>query len=140
MATPMTLGEKKFNNLMKRYIDRAEFVLMPCPKLVEMVESGNVQGTELNAYLREKLSTYLDGGVGSIVLGCTHFPFVKEEIKKIVGDIAIIDGSVGTVKQLRRQLKKNNILNEGSKIGTVHIYNSLNNVKMDELSNKLLQI
>ena len=63
--------------------------------------------------------------VASIVLGCTHYPFIKNELVKIVGEkTIIIDGSIGTVNQLKRQLISNNLLNEKKTKGIVTIYNS----------------
>ncbi len=56
MATPMTLAEKKFNDLMAKYKDASEMVSLPCPGLVEYVEKGIVKGRELNNYLQKKLS------------------------------------------------------------------------------------
>ena len=138
MATPMTLAEKKFNRLINKYIGQAEFVSVPCPELVELVESGKLEGKEVSDYLKEKLNPYLKNDVGAIVLGCTHFPFVKKEIQLLAEDASIIDGSFGTVKQLKRKLGLNNMLNEHNNVGKVELYNSLENSEIIELSYKLL--
>lgn len=140
MATPMTLLEKKFSDLMNKYAEEAEIVSIPCPELVEFIESGIISGSELNAYLKEKLGLYLKQGVGAIVLGCTHYPFAKEEIKKIAEDVPIIDGSLGTVKQLKRELCRRKALNDRDMGGEVSIYNSLNSSEIIALSNMLLKL
>ncbi len=140
MATPMTLVEAKFNNLMKSYEDRAEIVPLPCAGLVELIENGIVEGDTVNSYLRNKLKPYLNGDISSAVLGCTHYPFIKNELSKVLPKGAeIIDGSLGTVKQLKRQLAKMNALNSQKNKGSVEIINSLNNEEIIRLSYRLLE-
>lgn len=138
MATQRTLADEKFNEHMKMYKDEADIVKMPCPKLVEFVESGIFGGEEVNAYLKEQLNPYLNSKIAAVVLGCTHFPFVKDEIKKIVKDVPVIDGGHGTANQLKNKLIEDNILTSSTKKGSVEILNSLKGNNMIEISKKLL--
>ncbi|MDD3223355.1 MAG: glutamate racemase [Clostridium sp.] len=138
MATQRTLADEKFNEHMKMYKDEADIVKMPCPKLVEFVESGTFGGGEVNEYLRDKLNPYLNSKIAAVVLGCTHFPFVKDEIKKIIKDVPIIDGGHGTASQLKNKLVEDNILRSCKKQGDVEILNSLKGNNMIEISKKLL--
>lgn len=140
MATPMTLAEKKFNDLMHKYEEKAEIVPLPCPGLVEFIEKGVIKGEELNSYLRDKLYPYIEKGVGAIVLGCTHYPFVKQEIKNIAENVPVIDGSAGTAKQLKRELSNNNILRGNNTARKVSIFNSLDSREIIDLSNRLLNL
>lgn len=140
MATPMTLSEKKFYNLMKKYEDVAEIVPMPCPGLVELIENGIFSGERINSYLKEKLSPYIEYGIAAIVLGCTHYPFVKKEIGIIAKNVPIIDGSRGTAKQLKKKLTLLHLLNSSGKMGYVELHNSLEGNKMLDISSKLLNI
>ena len=141
MATPMTIAETKFNNLMMKYKKIAEIETMPCAGLVEFIESGILEGEELNAYLRNKLGKLLEEEIAAIVLGCTHYPFIAKELASLVAkDTPIIDGSYGTSKQLKNLLIKNKLINDSSKNGTVEIYNSSNSKEIIELSYKLLEI
>ena len=79
--------------------------------------------------------------ISSIVLGCTHYPFVKDVIQDIVGEkVDIIDGSLGTVRELKRRLEENNIESESKKKGNLDIFNSLEDKKILELSKKLIEI
>lgn len=129
MATKVTLAEGKYNKLVNRLGEgrKEDIIPVPCPGLMEFVENGEVEGENLELYLREKLDVYKDEKISAIVLGCTHYPFVKETIKKVVGpNIDIIDGSLGTSKEMQRRLKEKNLLNEGQEKGTIEIYNSLN--------------
>lgn len=152
MATPMTLAEKKFSNLMKRYNKEVNMIPLPCAGLVELIESGIVEGEQIESYLKDKLKEFMHLDIASIVLGCTHYPFIKNELVKIVGEkTIIIDGSVGTVNQLKRQLSCNSLLNEKKTEGIVTIYssatsscsainsNSSKNSDMIDLSYRLLK-
>ena len=139
MATSMTLKEEKFNRLMSRYKDRASIIPVPCPGLVEFIESGKLDGKEVEEYLFEKMNTYNGGKIASIVLGCTHYPFIKDTLVKIIGkDITIIDGGLGTAKELRRRLREKNLLTESKENGTIEIINSSNKNEVIDLSYRLL--
>lgn len=146
MATPMTLAEKKFSNLMEQYKKEVNMISLPCAGLVELIENGIFEGNQIQSYLKDKLKEFSGIEIASIVLGCTHYPFIKDELSKIVGEkTIIIDGSVGTGNQLKRQLIKNNLINEKKTKGIVTIYNSAingcsdtNNCMVD-LSYKLLK-
>ncbi|BEP27685.1 glutamate racemase [Helicovermis profundi] len=112
LATEVTLREKKFNNLLKVYGTNRKIVKIPCPNLVEIVENGIVDG-KIAIREIEKCFEVIDiSKISTIVLGCTHFVFLKSTIKSIVGNaINIIDGNVGTVNNLKSILKSNRILN-----------------------------
>lgn len=140
MATPMTLKEVKFHKLLDRYRDMREIEPVPCGGLMEYVEQGILEGEELDAYLREKLEPFMDTKISSIVLGCTHYPFVRDSIKKVVGhEIAIIDGGEGTVREIKRRLKEKNLLSDRKEKGIISIYNSLEDQKIIDLSLKLIE-
>ncbi|MGL4730627.1 MAG: glutamate racemase [Clostridium sp.] len=141
MATPMTLAEKKFARLQKRYGEVAEVIPVPCKGLAELIEKGDMKSIDIHNYLNEKIEKVSDKEISAIVLGCTHYPFIKEKLQELVGEnVSIIDGSFGTAKQLERILIQNDIVNNQNSNGRVLIYNSLNNDSMIELSNKLLKI
>lgn len=140
MATPMTLAERKFNNLMNRYKNQAQMYPMPCPGLVELIEEGMVEGEEVEKYLKNKIEPLKEEGIAAIVLGCTHYPFIKKILSKLLNnEVPIIDGSIGTVKQLKRELIKNNLTNKKKEGGNVTVYNSLDNDEIIKLSYKLLE-
>lgn len=141
MATPMTIKEKKFNNLMNRFKDEAEIVPMPCAGLMEFVEAGKLESTELKDYLVDKYRDYNKEEIGAVVLGCTHYPFAKPVISEILGnDIPIIDGGMGTCKELRRRLGVADLLTDSKEKGKVELYNSLKEQRIIDICNKLLEI
>ena len=139
MATPMTIKQDKFKLLLDKYKDKAEIVPIPCAGLMEFIESGVLDGIELEYYLKEKLSDYSSENVSSVVLGCTHYPFVKDSISKILGkNVEVIDGGEGTAREIKRRLAEKNLLNTNTTKGKIEIYNSLGEDKIIDLSWKLL--
>ncbi len=140
MATTMTLSEKKFNNLMEKYKNEREIIKLPAPGLVEFIEGGILDGEDVINFLNEKLRPYLNSKISTIVLGCTHYPFVKKVIQSIVGeDVDIIDGSCGTVRELSRRLSEINLINDQKESGYVKIFNSSKDEKIIELCKMLLK-
>ena len=106
MATPRTLAEKKFENLVIKYKDKSKIIPVPCAGLMEFIEEGVLEGEELNKYLHERLNQFDLENVAAIVLGCTHYPFIKNELEKVIGKrIHILDGGYGTAKELKRRLE-----------------------------------
>lgn len=141
MATSMTLKEQKFHKLMKKYEDIAEIVPLPCPGLVEFIENGKLEGEEIETYLRDKLDIYINDKISSIVLGCTHYPFIKNSLYKILGnDVLIIDGGLGTAKELKRRLENKDLLNKRNNKGNIEIINTFNKKEIIDLSYELLEI
>lgn len=139
MATPMTLREEKFGQLMKKYEEQAEILPLPCPGLVEFVERGELDSPELESFLRELFADYLIHPVDCVVLGCTHYPFVRGMIQKVLGaDVLIFDGGAGTAKETRRRLKECDLLNLSQERGFVALQNSTGEKKMEELGRLLL--
>ena len=126
MATPMTLKQEKFQNLLAKYREQADIVPVQCDGLMEFVEHGDLDGQELDDYFAEKLSPVLTDDTESIVLGCTHYPFLRGAIRRIVGRRPeIIDGSIGIARQLERRLEEQGLLNPGDVSGKLEFQNSL---------------
>ena len=140
MATPLTLKEKKFNDLMARYSDDNTVIKMPCPELVNIVENDLLDDEEV---VEKQLKNYykdLDmSKINSVVLGCTHFVFYKEYMEKILNyNINIVDGNLGTTNHLKEILKEKDELRDENEKGSVTIYNSSDDERFIKLSEKLL--
>lgn len=125
LATPMTVAEEKFQRLWGLYRDSAEILPVACGGLMEFVERGELEGAALEGYLHEKLAPYLEKPVDAVVLGCTHYPFLRGSIRAVVGAQAeILDGSHGIAAQLRRRLEAEGLLNGQDRQGSVRFLNS----------------
>ena len=137
MATAVTLREEKLHHLLERF-PQATVEKIGAPGLVECVESGKADSAETEALLRNILGPYV-GKLDALVLGCTHYPFVKSIIGKILGEkTEILDGGAGTARQTKRCLEQAGLLNPG--LGSVTIENSKNATQMLELCQKLLEV
>lgn len=142
MATPMTIQQEKFHVLLDRYRDQAEIVPVSCGGLMEFVEQGNLDGKELDGYFEEHLAPYLTEDTETIVLGCTHYPFLKHHLRDYLGErkIDIIDGSLGTSRELKRRLAEKGLLREENRQGQIVIRNSAEKKELIDLSWQLLKM
>lgn len=141
MATPMTIKEVKFKRLMDKYKDRADIIPVPCPGLMEFIESGKLEGEEIEVYLNNRLNEYKDSNISSIVLGCTHYPFITNALINLFGDkVDIIDGGFGTATELKRRLQEQDLLNDSKEKGRIEIINSSNKDEIINLSFELLGV
>ncbi|WP_420806403.1 glutamate racemase [Ligilactobacillus hayakitensis] len=139
MATPLTLKQKKFKELKSKYSNEATIEPIPAPNLVEFVEKGDVNSKELKTYLSNLLSDYTN--VDSIVLGCTHFPFAINAIRKVMGeDVFIIDGGPGAAREARNILEQNDLLNPQNERGWIKFENSTGEYEKIDLSHKLFKM
>lgn len=125
LATPMTLCLEKFQHLLKSLELKADFFLQPCPGLVELIEQGKTNCSETEEYLRRVLSPYLQAPPDAVVLGCTHFPFVKPLLQKLFGEkVRFFDGAEGTARQLHRRLEESKLLSARTTKGSLTLESS----------------
>ena len=138
MATPVTLREEKFNHLAARFEDACQIVRLPAPGLVELVEAGKANSAETVELLTRLLGPWL-GKLDAMVLGCTHYPFAIQALRKVIGeDIPIYDGSEGTARETRRRLEAAGLLREGT--GEILFENSANDPRLIALGKQLLEM
>ena len=104
MATKGTMDSEKFHELYDKYSGNNCY-LLSCVGLANLIEEGKKE--EISKYLEESLSFY-KGKVTSIVLGCTHYPLIKDEIREVLGNVNFYDGANGVARQLMRILTDNN--------------------------------
>ena len=136
MATEVTLREEKLAHQMERF-PQLRVERIPAPGLVELIELGQADSPQTEALLRSLLTPYAQK-LDALVLGCTHYPFVKQTIRKILGtDTLLLDGGEGTARQTRRCLEEAGLLRQGE--GSVSVENSLQSPEILQLSYKLLQ-
>ncbi|WP_462411488.1 glutamate racemase [Neobacillus sp. Marseille-QA0830] len=123
LATNLTLREEKFHKLVER-IDHHDLVdSLPLPGLVQFAERFEFKEEKVVPYLKEQLSSFDLKQYGTIVLGCTHFPYFENSIRKVFPEeVDIISGSIGTAKNLKRILEARNQINDGS--GDILYYQS----------------
>ena len=133
MATPVTLSGEKFAALLDRFSGRREIIIMPAPRLVEFVESGVYGGEAVEEYLRDLAAPYEGKKITSVVLGCTHFPFLKDSIASVFGDASFYDGAFGTARETARRLTEADLLSKDGD-GYVMMENSIEGDEMIDRS------
>jgi glutamate racemase len=123
LATPVTLKLPKFRRLMEQYGEGT--IPVPCPGLMEFVERGEWDGEELRNHLKGLLSPFKDESVDAVVLGCTHYIFLRQMIRSLFPPkTAVLDGNIGTVRQLKRRLQEEGLLQNRESGGSVALETS----------------
>ena len=124
MATEGTIKSEKFLTLFNKY-DNKNTILLPCKGLAELIEEGNE--VKIDRYLDDNLSKYKD--IDNVVLGCTHYPLIKKNIRRVLGNVKFFDGSLGVSKELVRQLELRGITFDNKSFSVDFIDSSNNSNK-----------
>lgn len=106
MATKATINSVKFKTLYDKY-NNHKTTLLACSGLANLIEAGDMK--KIDDYLKQKLKPFKD--IQCVVLGCTHYPLIKERIRNILGDVTFYDGSGGVSRQTKRLLIEYNLIN-----------------------------
>ncbi|MGB9872209.1 MAG: glutamate racemase [Anaerolineae bacterium] len=105
IATPATFQGELFASLLARFARDVRVIPQVCPGLVEAVEAGALEAPETEASLRSCLEPLLAAGIDELVLGCTHYPFLRPLMERIVGPgVEIVDPAPAVARQVRRVL------------------------------------
>lgn len=107
----------------------------PAPKLVELVE-GKIDGDKLEI-VKAELNYFKDKNIDSLILACTHFPVLEDEIKEIMLNVKLIDPAKLMAEELQNILKETNSLNKNG--GKIEIYQTGNSANISEIAKKLLE-
>ena len=132
MATNATINSDKFHTLFNTY-DNHNTILLSCSGLADLIEEGNKD--KIISYLKDKLGSYND--IKNVVLGCTHYPLIKNEIREVLGDVTFFDGSVGVAKHTKDVLNEKNLLSNNT--GKIIFIDSNNNKEKERLFYELLK-
>lgn len=134
IATVGTVESQGYQNLLKKLNPAAEVVAIATPKLVPFVESGQMTGPEVEATLQEYLTPIMAAGCDSLILGCTHYPFLTESINKVSdGKLGIVYAGTEIALEVEKYLRANDLLNPGLGGTEDCLTSSLANVSEDFL-------
>lgn len=127
LATSGTLLSVKFSALLEHHGNDIHFITQPCFGLVELVEQGDLESSVLHALLKKYINPLLQQNIDTLVLGCTHYSFLKPAIQKLMPDyIRIVETGDAVAKYLKRVLIEKNLLNQNSTSGVIDFWtNSL---------------
>jgi len=111
LATPATFQGKLYASLIEKYANNITVLQDTCPGLVKQIEKGELNSQITRTILQNALTPMLERGADTVVLGCTHYPFVIPVIRKITGpQVNIIDPSNAIARQTKNILRERNLL------------------------------
>lgn len=137
MATRTTLDLDKFHALARAYGSESILFTQACPGLADAVETGELDSPHINRLLEELVGKYAQERIDGVVLGCTHYPFIRQNIAQVLGNVRFFDGNAGTARQLHRMLEKENLLAPQGQAGSVWFDSSIASPAETELYDKL---
>lgn len=138
LATSATFQGELYNSVVERFAHDVEIFKDTCPGLVNQIEKGDLSGVETRSILKKALFPMLEKNIDTVVLGCTHYPFIIPLIKKIVGEkVNVIDPTNAIVQQVSRVLDENNLSNKSVNDGQIDIFTSGKKEDMKPILSKL---
>ena len=125
MATSQTLASDNFRRLAELYGQGVRIVPQPCPGLVELVEAGQLEGPDVRSRVAGCVLPLVNDGADTIVLGCTHYPFLMSEIRAVAGPaVNIIDPAIAVARELQRRLDGGRLLADVDRKGEDQFFTS----------------
>lgn len=139
LATEATLKSDKFNALLATLPSDCQFIKQSGAGLVPLIESGKANSEETLELLAEHLEPIQDAGADTLVLGCTHYPFLRKSIRKLLGEsITLIDTSDAVVRQLKRQLDALHLPSGKQECGSLLFISSKNESSLLSMAHDLM--
>ncbi|MCI5897279.1 MAG: glutamate racemase [Candidatus Aphodousia sp.] len=128
ISTNKTAHSNRYHLLLERFASQATVFSQGCPGLMECVERGEFTADSTRTLLHQYLDPMLKAGIDSLVLGCTHYPFLSQMIAEIVGpNVTLYDSSPAVARHLEHRLKENGRLNRSTVQGqTIFFVSDLN--------------
>lgn len=137
LSTPNTKNSKRVNELINEYKkDNQVIYNISGENLANLIELDKKD--EIEELLNRVLSSYKNIS-DALVLGCTHYSLIKDEINKVLPNTILLDGCIGVTKEVKRQLENNNLLNKKSTKGNIRIINSKNDNTLIKRSIEILE-
>ncbi len=114
LATTGTLRSARFAALLDRFAGSVRVITQPCPGLVECIERGELDSEPLARLLADYTQPLLEAGCDTLILGCTHYPFLKPLLQRILpADIQLVDTGAAVARQLQNKLREFALLGQG---------------------------
>jgi len=125
LATPATFQGALYASVVERFANGVELFQNTCSGLVQQIEQGNMSGDETRRILNDALLPMLEKNIDTVVLGCTHYPFVIPLIEKIVGDqVRVLDPSSSVALQVKRLLEAGGMRSESDSKASIKLFTS----------------
>jgi glutamate racemase len=139
LATPVTLNSHRYAGLMARYAGGIDVHEDPCAGLVQLIEEGKLDAPETRALLERVVRPMLAEGVDTLVLGCTHYPFVRPLLEEIAGEeVTIIDPAPAVARHTHFVLQQHQLVAPHYRPGSTRCYTSGAPAQLEALAALLL--
>ena len=139
LATPGTFDSQKYASLLLRFADGLQVYENPCVGLVNLIEKGHTNTPQTEDLLRPIITPLITAEVDTLILGCTHYPFVAPIIQQLAGpDVTIIDPAPAVARQAHRVLRQLRQLSHSQQSGTVRLLTTGDRASFAQLSTRLL--
>jgi glutamate racemase len=139
LATPATFQGALYASVVERFAAGVELLQHTCPGLVNQIEKGDLNSTDTRLILEDALLPMLEKNIDTVVLGCTHYPFVIPLIERIVGEkVRVIDPAPSVAKQAKRLLEAAGMKNQPQSCASVRFFTSGDAAEMKSILPVLL--
>jgi len=139
LATAGMAGSQRMSELVQRFAADREVIIRACPGLVEQVERHALDTPETARLLQQYLAPMLERGADTVVLGCTHYPFLRPLIQRLAGPrVNVIDTGAAVARRLQQLLEQAQLLNPAADGGAIRFYSSAATQPQAELFSRLL--
>jgi Glutamate racemase len=140
LATQATSENQHFKDLIDLHHNGAQVLIQPCPGLVEFIEQGKQNSDACNALLKQYIAPLIAQGIDTLVLGCTHYPFVQKQISIIAGQqVKIIETAAPVTVQLTKKLAETKIDACKTQQGQYQFFSSFESKQQEEIFSQLWQ-
>ena len=140
ISTPATSKSGALRKLIKDHCRGVKVLNVGCKNLENAVEKGELESAEINRLLAKYLSRIKNSNADKLVLGCTHYPFLKKPIRKILGSsVKLLDGNKAIAKRAKTLLLKHFLKNKQKKLGKTLYFSTDDPVKFSQVASKLLK-
>ena len=140
LATQATSENQRFKDLINLHHNGAQVLIQPCPGLVEFIEQGKQNSPACNTLLRQYIIPLIDEGIDTLVLGCTHYPFVQQQISLIAGQqVKIIETAAPVTVQLMKILVIKKLDASKKQQGYSQFFSSLETKEQEKIFSQLWQ-
>ena len=125
LATSQTVQSASVARLVELYGTDKRILLQACPGLVEHVERADLNSTQTEALLMQLITPLLAQGADTLVLGCTHYPFLRDLIQRVAGEgVMLLDPAEAVARELARRLAEAGCVSDGTQLGEVQFFTS----------------
>lgn len=125
LATVGTIKSAQVAALLGRFGQGVDVVTQGCPGLADQVEAGDLDGPTTRGLVEQYTAPLLARGADTIVLGCTHYPFLRPLIADVVGlNVALIDTGAAVARRLEHVLAEQDLLNPDTTLGSAAFWTS----------------